>query len=135
MKHTIINLAAVLTALIVGLTINNACAEKIDSDTSEDIPVTARFFTVDGLLFGPDGKVCNRLKSFSGVGFDYMHWFGRMQTQSFLYDDKGRLSEIRISVSSGIVTVSYKYAELKVIETVTSPDGPMSTEYYYYPVN
>ena len=60
MKRTIVNIAAVLTALIVGLTINNACAEKIDSENPEEAPMTVRFFVEDGLLFGPDGKVYNK---------------------------------------------------------------------------
>ena len=140
MKRTIVNIAAVLTALIVGLTINNACAEKIDPENPEEAPMTVGFFVEDGLLFGPDGKVYNKLKSISGRRFEKFLFNGQIVSETFSYDEKGRLSERRLTLQhneeSMTVTAHYKYSELKMTETVVIPEnGTLTAEYYYHPLH
>ena len=141
MKRTIVNIAAVLTALIVGLTINNACAEKIDSENPEEAPMTVGFFVEDGLLFGPDGNVYNKLKSISGRPFDKFLFNGRIISETFSYDEKGRLSERGFTLqmldeSIMTVTAHYKYSELKMTETVVIPEGgTLTAECYYHPLH
>ncbi len=136
MKRTIVNIAAVLTALIVGLTINNACAEKIDPENPEESFSKPRYFMEDGLLFGPDGRVCNRIKSISGIPLqDYLITGGQQLGYEYKYDTKGRLSEIKWLFSSGTISITYAYSELKMSETVSMPDGSVTTTYQYYPAD
>ena len=141
MKRAIVNIAAVLTALIIGLTINNACAEKIDSENPEEAPMTVGFFVEDGLLFGPDGNVYNKLKSISGRPFDKLLFNGRIISETFSYDEKGRLSERGFTFqiqdeSIMTVTAHYKYSELKMTETVVIPEGgTLTAECYYHPLH
>ena len=124
MKRTIVNIAAVLTALIVGLTINNACAEKIDSENPEEAPMTVGFFVEDGLLFGPDGKVYNKLKSYNGSErYDSLVVDEANISESSAYDSKGRLISKTCRQSrddSNInINVSYSYSGSTMKEKIS----------------
>lgn len=85
-------MGAVLIALIIGITINNACAEKMDKPQPDDggtgTSMTAGLFSViDGLLIGPDGKVYNKLESSKGLLFSI-----EQNSHHVSYDDQGRIS-------------------------------------------
>ena len=142
MKRTTVNIAAVLTALIVGLTINNACAEKIDSENPEEVPMTVGFFVEDGLLFGPDGKVYNKLKSYNGsVRYDSLVVDEANISESSAYDSKGRLISKNCRNSRGDfsvnINVSYSYSGSTMKEKISwsnsgGDSGTYTNTYTYH---
>ena len=100
MKKIVINFGAVLVALIIGITINIACAEKIDKPQKEEggagASMTAGLFRViDGLLIGPDGKVYNKLASSQGqISKESSILTHESIPRKVSYDDQGRISSI-----------------------------------------
>lgn len=147
MKRVLVNFSAIVAALIIGLTINNACAEKIDSDNPEEAPVAARFFFEDGLLFGPDGRVYNKLKSVTGnprIEDVITHFYSEISvnyTTDYTYDSKGRLAKIFLTANTAYgrlsLTVTYSYSKLRVNQTYEwtwgsdqSSRGAATCEYY-----
>ncbi|MBR3407004.1 MAG: hypothetical protein IKG92_08910 [Bacteroidales bacterium] len=128
MKKFIINLGAVAAAFIIGLAINSACAKHDSkSDPAGDgggtTPVvTSPFKVIDGLTFGPDGKVYNKLVSVTyEFDIDYYRTNYYTRTEKYNYDDKGRLIKIEWQFVNNYDDTSYNGSG--TYEYIDSADG------------
>ena len=123
MKRIIVNLGVALCALLIGLSINNACASKIDDTKSNDEGSVLNnnvFYTQSGdLLFGPDGKVANKVKNVAyslgedGVNPDLM----TLPLHDYTYDEEGHLLVESINTSNVKISRNHSYEGLK--ETIS----------------
>lgn len=142
MKKIFVNLGLVISAFVIGLAINNACAQKDDyiglkGDSEEVGTSTPEYFkVVDGLLIGPDGRVHNRIEKINGV-----NWLVYFETEDnslddgegiYEYDEYGRIKTFSIiapHLSGGKLVLSLSYNGLTVRQTAKQFD-PESNKWY-----
>ena len=160
MKKSIINFAWVPLAFIIGLTINNACADNLTSDDDtpstnvdilnrlhkledemEELKSTVIFIntwtTIDGLQFGPDGRVYSKVVKREGtIGIlEAITSNGDEGHSTYRYDERGRLSGITITEDWERYTATISYGEKCMkVTCVSTLDDHASTfnETIYY---
>ncbi len=139
MKNTVLNLAVIVTAFVIGVSINNSCAK--DDDVSDQInQAMVEIFYRDGLWFYPNGTVASKPKSESCTGSDvcFCPVDQGPYDLSLTYDDIGRLSSKTYDYAFGAkLKECYQYSGTMVICSRTAIDsdgvsytGTKTTIYY-----
>lgn len=125
MKRIIVNLGVALCALLIGLSINNACASKIDDTKSNDEGSVLNnnvYFTQSGdLLFGPDGKVANKVKNvaYSWEEGNLISDLMNLPLHDYTYDEEGHLLVESININKSNVKISRNHSYEGLKETIS----------------
>ena len=137
MKKFFVNLGLVVSAFVIGLAINNACAQKSDPVDNDQPESSSYFKVVDGLLIGPDGRVCNQIEKRSGMnvlGLFENEEFGGVCT--YEYDEYGRLKSLSnvSEYQSDCYTLTLVYDGLTVKQSVTANNYSGESTITYRPL-